>query len=90
MTSGRDVIARIGGDEFVLVRHGDSPESCAIGSTELERTVNGPLTVGEIRLEVVASVGVAAGPATETEMLIARADAEMYSFKGDRRARRRG
>ena len=88
--SGRDVIARIGGDEFVLVRHGDSPESCVIGSTVVERTVNGPLSIGEITLEVVASVGVAAGPATETGSLIARADAAMYSFKGDRRARRRG
>lgn len=85
---GHDLIARIGGDEFVLVRQGDSPESSAIRPMEVERAVNTPLAVGEILLDVVASVGIASGPANETETLIARADAAMYSFKGDRQARR--
>ena len=84
-----DVVARIGGDEFVLVRRGESPESCTIDLEALERTINGRVVLGQITVDVAASIGVAAGPASETEVLLSRADAAMYSLKGNPRARSR-
>jgi diguanylate cyclase (GGDEF)-like protein/PAS domain S-box-containing protein len=84
-----DVVARVGGDEFVIVaidvvEHADAT---ALAS-RLERRLSEPylMSVGPVR--VGASVGVAAArDGTDADQLLAEADASLYAAKD---AKRRG
>jgi diguanylate cyclase (GGDEF)-like protein/PAS domain S-box-containing protein len=79
----RDVVGRIGGDEFLLVCQGlEGPaEALAIAervSEVLHRQV--PLAAGQVDLR--ASIGVTcSAPGTTSDELIARADSAMYESK---------
>jgi diguanylate cyclase (GGDEF)-like protein len=78
-----DTVARLGGDEFgVLLRTGameDSTELAARIHTALEE----PFVVGELRLEVAASIGVVTYPehGTDVDALLQHADVAMYVAK---------
>jgi diguanylate cyclase (GGDEF)-like protein/PAS domain S-box-containing protein len=83
-----DLVARLGGDEFVVVAEGVSDPEAEAFAQRIRFALTGPVTVGELTLEVQVSVGVTTfggGERTPTELLAA-ADAAMYAAK---RARER-
>jgi diguanylate cyclase (GGDEF)-like protein len=89
LARAEDFVARIGGDEFVLIRQSHSLEQCEIETAEMTAVLDGRLQIGPIAIEFSTSVGVATGRASETFELLANADVAMYSCKPDRRAMRR-
>jgi diguanylate cyclase (GGDEF)-like protein len=82
-----DVVARIGGDEFVVLLW-NLPDADAIAkAVELERAVYAtPVRWGASTMVVGASAGVAfVGPLDAPADIMARADAGMYARKAERR-----
>ena len=79
-----DTVARIGGDEFVLVLSPspERPDARQIGLRAIE-VLKEPVKISGVDLHVSASVGIAFHPSdgTSAENLIAHADAAMYSAK---------
>ncbi len=79
-----DTLARIGGDEFVAVLV--DLQQCDDAQPVLERLLQAaadPVTVGEARIQVSASMGIAVYPrdGTHTDLLLRRADQSMYQAK---------
>lgn len=91
---GGDLLARVGGDEFVMAGMGPADPAEVPGAIQalqhrLRLAVSGTYTMGEITFEYGgASTGViAANPVTETpEDALRRADRTMYAIKLERRA----
>jgi len=80
---GEDVVARIGGDEFViLVRGADAGEHATDVARRVIDLMSFPFTVDGYSVQLGASVGIAVsdGAAVSSE-LVARADAAMYQAK---------
>ncbi|GIF21495.1 hypothetical protein Ate02nite_42250 [Paractinoplanes tereljensis] len=80
-----DVVGRIGGDEFVLLRRGPAPAS------RLTSRLGDPIEVGSARVKVGVSSGMASairGEAMDRDTLIGRADAAMYAEKAAHRRER--
>jgi diguanylate cyclase (GGDEF)-like protein len=87
-TRAGQVAIRYGGDEFVLALPGISPAAARRFAERLRRAVSGhdwtPIVPG---LHVTASFGVACGPASSWQAIIADADADLYLAKqGERNA----
>jgi two-component system cell cycle response regulator len=83
-TRGVDLIARIGGEEFVVAMPDAGIDDARIAAERVRRAVESPgFAVDDMEISVTVSVGVAAlrrsdrGP----EPLIARADAALYRAK---------
>jgi diguanylate cyclase (GGDEF)-like protein/PAS domain S-box-containing protein len=80
-----DVIARMGGDEFVLLRAGlddDLGSAAVLAEQALEALTCAPLQVGPRRFELTGSVGVTlSAPVDSAESLLSDADAAMYLAK---------
>ncbi|MDM4766504.1 diguanylate cyclase [Pelomonas sp. SE-A7] len=85
-----DTVARMGGDEFViLLDHTDDPEAITAVTHKVLEALAQPVMFGEAQLVAGASIGVSrypenGGNATE---LIAAADQAMYRAKNDGRQR---
>ena len=80
-----DVVARIGGDEFVAV-FGDLPDPLEVAQKMAERLhsiVTEPVRVNGNDFQMTISVGVAVvlGPECHSDEVLAQADAAMYSVK---------
>lgn len=81
-----DTIARVGGDEFIVIlpKSSGGPDSIAVAKKLIE-AFSAPFNLGHARHEVVisASIGIAAFPsdAEEMEGLIKAADSAMYHAK---------
>ncbi len=82
-----DTVARIGGDEFVLLLEGEVDDSHLIAQRVVE-SFNEPFIVDGQHMLLRPSVGVAVAPSQDLEMtpqtLIRRADAAMHAAKRSR------
>ena len=81
---GSDVVARLGGDEFLVACEGfQTPAQVLQLAQRLAQLFDEPVAVGELRLTVGVSVGVALFPqhADDFDGVFAAADAAMYQAK---------
>jgi diguanylate cyclase (GGDEF)-like protein len=78
-----DTMARVGGDEFLMLLEGAPDEgSAALVAARVLDTLGAPVTVGEKEVAVSCSIGVVFYPDGGAQSkLIAHADAAMYSAK---------
>ena len=84
-----DLVSRFGGDEFVLLLHGEASEAAvAEVAARLLSAVGAPLDVEGIAISVTPSIGVALFPAhgDSAAELIKHADTAMYRAKARGRA----
>jgi diguanylate cyclase (GGDEF)-like protein/PAS domain S-box-containing protein len=88
---GDDVIARFGGDEFVVLLNLARTADGTFVADKLLRVLSDPFAIGEQRVRVSASIGAAFYPldGNDVETLIAVADSAMYRAKADGKARLR-
>ncbi|MFN8105120.1 MAG: EAL domain-containing protein [Acidimicrobiia bacterium] len=87
---GDDTIARIGGDEFVVVVEDlDEPADAALAGDRLQEALRMPITVSGADVFTSASIGIAVAtvPGTSPEDLLRHADTAMYRAKDGGRAR---
>ncbi len=81
-----DTVARIGGDEFVILMAeiGDAENAAGIASKVLA-ALRVPFVIDEHELSVSASCGIAISPAdgAEASVLLQRADTALYQCKAD-------
>jgi diguanylate cyclase (GGDEF)-like protein/PAS domain S-box-containing protein len=78
-----DIVARIGGDEFLLICRGivDPVKAMAVGE-RVRAMLHGPVVVAGHTIELTASIGVAVSLAeSSSDLLVAQADAAMYESK---------
>ena len=86
-----DVVARFGGDEFVVVLEGAPRDIEAAVLPNLEHTLAEPVTIDDVVVPGLASVGVATvarGERLDADTVLRRADSEMYRAKRARQAAR--
>ena len=78
-----DVIARIGGDEFVVVLPAvDDLDAAVAVAQKIRAAVSAPLPIGDDQVTVTISVGITlAGPNVDADWLLSRADAALYQAK---------
>lgn len=80
-----DTLARLGGDEFVaVILDLDSTEASTALLESLREAASEPVQVGDLRLSVSASIGVAFYPQTgeaDPDLLLRQADQAMYQAK---------
>lgn len=79
----RDTVARIGGDEFVLLMEDvTSLADCVSLARRLGEALGGPLEINGRQVAISGSVGIAVYPDhSQKDKLIAHADAAMYAAK---------
>lgn len=90
--AAHECLARLGGDEFVLAVPGNaSPAALQTRGEQVRDALRTPFLIGDLRLEVRASVGVAQAPlhATDPAALLSAADMALYAAKNDGRDRLR-
>ena len=78
----RDVVARIGGDEFTILMHdlADVRGAEAVARRVLD-VLSRPFVIGESTCHLTASLGVAFELDAESSELVGRADGAMYEAK---------
>jgi diguanylate cyclase (GGDEF)-like protein len=85
-----DTVGRYGGEEFLIVLpRADAGRAWEIAERMRTRLAEQPFQVGEVRLHIEASVGVAQlrAPGETAQELIRRADAALYTAKARGRNR---
>jgi diguanylate cyclase (GGDEF)-like protein len=80
---GDDMVARVGGDEFVVVAQNLSPSVVDQLAQRFLTAMRQPVSVGGIEVDVSASIGTASGDTHDVEVheLLRRADDAMYLAK---------
>jgi len=84
---GQDTVARVGGDEFVLIAECTDPSAAAGLATQALRSIEAPVHAGGHELRVSASIGIAMypGDGEQQHELLSNADAAMYHAKASGR-----
>ncbi len=78
-----DLVSRLGGDEFAILLDGAGPDTAVAMADRVVAVLQQPIVIGELRLRLTVSVGVAVARAGSTpETLLSEADAAMYEAKG--------
>jgi diguanylate cyclase (GGDEF)-like protein/PAS domain S-box-containing protein len=82
-----DTVARIGGDEFVIVTSFDQPEYAASIARRIVDALSQPFEIFSNRVEIGTSIGVAIYPkdGDSQEALLHAADTALYRAKQDKR-----
>ncbi|CAJ0712545.1 diguanylate cyclase (GGDEF)-like protein [Ralstonia sp. GP73] len=80
----QDTVARVGGDEFVVLAYVDDPEDAGTLANALLEVVREPFMAGGHELRVSTSIGIAIYPGDGGNQhdLLTNADAAMYHAKG--------
>ena len=90
---GEDVVARVGGDEFVVVAAGIGPDEALALVDRIDQAFSHPMAVDGVRMLVRGSLGLAYEPARpenalapeeRAQELLGSADREMYARKRSR------
>jgi diguanylate cyclase len=83
IVDAKDTIARVGGDEFVLVAEVNDPSDAATLADNLLEAIQQPFTAANHELRVSTSIGIAMYPGDGTHQrdLLMHADAAMYHAK---------
>lgn len=78
-----DILARIGGDEFLLLANAAEPGDAGCLAEKLVAAIRNPFAVAGEELRVTASIGIAiyTGAENEANELLKNADAAMYHAK---------
>ncbi|GEM_PF-85114 len=81
--SGRDVLARLGGNAFALLLPGATAEEAGAVAQRIARAFETPLALGDQTLDVSAGIGIACwpGPASDADTLLSHAEIAMYAAK---------
>jgi diguanylate cyclase (GGDEF)-like protein/PAS domain S-box-containing protein len=90
LVRGGDTVARLGGDEFViLLTELASPAQCEHALQSLLHEIARPLQLGELQLQLTASIGATLFPYDDcdADTLLRHADQAMYQAKQDGRHR---
>jgi diguanylate cyclase (GGDEF)-like protein len=79
---GETVVARLGGDEFAVLLGGDDVHIEGMVA-RITRDMSRPFDLGEVTLDVMASIGIAATPrdGSSAALLLRRAEVAMYDAK---------
>ncbi|MFX1675873.1 diguanylate cyclase [Paraburkholderia sp. A2WS-5] len=81
---GSDVVARYGGDEFVILVGGvHSTDALRVAAGRVQLAMEAPVSLGEHLMTVGVSIGISEFPADgkHAEELLAKADTAMYAAK---------
>ncbi|WP_433706051.1 diguanylate cyclase [Paraburkholderia sacchari] len=81
---GTDVVARYGGDEFVILAGGvRSTDALRVAAGRVQLAMEAPMQLGEHLMTVGVSIGISEFPADgkHVEELLAKADTAMYAAK---------
>ena len=90
--SEADIVARFGGDEFVILLDYSSPQYCERNDESLRhlaevlvRAISRPFTLGELEIFTTVSLGIANGNAKNCtpKQLLKHADIALYSAKNE-------
>jgi diguanylate cyclase (GGDEF)-like protein len=78
-----DVVGRIGGDEFLVIRHGlADPAEAIADANRLRQALAQTISVAGRSIRVSASIGITiATPGTSVQSVVSRADEAMYRSK---------
>jgi len=83
-----DIVARVGGDEFVVLTDTLSDKDEAIGlAGRVREILSRPVGLGAIQIEIGASVGIAFATDTNPDNLLSDADRALYHAKRNGRGR---
>lgn len=85
---GSDLLARIGGDEFVAVLTGiEDDRDASMLAEKIIEALNAPFFIQGQRVQISASIGISRFPrdGTTTDRLLQNADTAMYAAKADGR-----
>ncbi|RAK19419.1 diguanylate cyclase (GGDEF)-like protein [Anoxybacillus vitaminiphilus] len=78
-----DIVARIAGDEFIILLPGISHEQAVKIAERVIETLQAPIVIGNNSVSVTTSIGISSYPldGNEIKMLVKKADIAMYQAK---------
>ncbi|MEF2550349.1 EAL domain-containing protein [Aurantimonas sp. A2-1-M11] len=74
-------VARLAGDEFAIVADGHNRDMAAELAGQLVDRISAPYRIGDLRISVGVSIGIATAPENGSEEVMRRADVALYRMK---------